>query len=122
MQIYIATLFAKHGAEDDVMRFYQDMEEQLRAAKGFRNRRIFRAQPGRMFEIVKQFVSAEELAAANERPHPEGVHFVMLEEWDSAEDRVRFSRSLDKARSAKLYPNLLPQHTHEFYTDVTEAG
>ena len=122
MQTYIATLFAKHGAEDDVTRFYQEMDEQMRGAKGFRGRKIFRAQPGRMFEIVKQYVSAEELAAAKEPPHPPGVHFVMIEEWDTAEDRVRFSRSLDKARSAKLYPHLLPQHTHEFYVDVTELA
>ena len=72
-----------------------------------------------MFEIVKQFVSEEELAANREPPHPEGVHFVIIEQWDTAEDRIRFSRSLDKARSAALYPHLLPQHTHEFYTDVT---
>lgn len=122
MQTYIATLMAKHGAEDDVTRFYQDMDEQMRAAPGFISRKIFRAEPGKMFEIVKNYVSEEELAAASERPHPEGVHFVMLEQWESAEDRVRFSRSLDKARSAKLYPNLLPQHTHEFYEDVTDAG
>ncbi len=122
MQTYIATLMAKHGAEDDVTRFYQDMDEQMRAAPGFRGRQIFRAQPGRMFEIVKNYVSEEELAAASERPHPEGVHFVMVEQWDTAEDRVRFSRSLDKARSAQLYPNLLPQHTHEFYEEVTTKG
>ena len=121
MQTYIATLLAKHGAEDEVTRFYQDMEEQMRAAPGFRGRHIYRAEPGRMFEIVKNYVSEEELAAANERETPEGVHFVMVEQWDSAEDRVRFSRSLDKARSAKLYPHLLPQHTHEFYQDVTPS-
>jgi len=122
MQTYIATLMAKHGAEDDVTSFYQDMDEQMRAAPGFIGRKIYRAEPGRMFEIVKNYVSAEELAAANERPHPEGVHFVMVEQWETAEDRVRFSRSLDKARSARLYPHLLPQHTHEFYDDVTDAG
>ena len=119
MQMYIATLWAKHGTEDEVTRFYQEMEEQMQAAPGFKGRQIFRAKPGMMFEIVKQFVSEEEIAAAKEGPHAEGVHFVIIEQWDQAEDRIRFSRSLDKARSAALYPNLLPQHTHEFYTDVT---
>lgn len=122
MQTYIATLYAKHGAEEEVTRFYQGMHEQLKAAPGFRGRQMFRAEPGRMVEIVKRFLSEEELAAASERPHPEGVHFVIIEQWDSAEDRIRFSRSLDKARSASLYPHLLPQHTHEFYQDVSEAG
>lgn len=122
MQMYIATLFAKHGAEEDVATFYQGMEDQLKGAKGFISRQIFQAQPGRMFEIVKNYISEEELAANKEPPHPPGVHFVIIEHWEDAEDRVRFSRSLDKARSAALYPNLLPQHTHEFYTDITPAG
>jgi len=122
MQMYIATLFAKHGAEEDVASFYQGLEDQLKGAKGFISRQIFQAQPGRMFEIVKNYVSEEELAANNERPHPEGIHFVIIEQWEEAEDRVRFSRSLDKARSAALYPNLLPQHTHEFYTDISPSA
>lgn len=122
MQTYIATLWAKHGTEEEVTRFYQEMDEQMRAAPGFRGRQIFRAHPGRMLEIVKKYISEEELAASSERAHPEGVHFVMIEQWDDAEDRVKFSRSLDKARAAKLYPNLLPQHTHEFYEDVTDQG
>lgn len=121
MQTYIATLWAKHGTEEDVTKFYQEMEEQMQAAPGFRGRQIFRAEPGRMLEIVKGYISEEELAKSSERGKPEGVHFVMIEQWDSAEDRVRFSRSLDKARSAKLYPHLLPQHTHEFYQEVTRA-
>lgn len=120
MQTYIATLWARHGTEGDVTRFYQDMDEQMRAAPGFRGRQIFRAQPGRLLEIVKNYISEEELATASERGHAEGVHFVIIEQWDDAENRVEFSRSLDKARAAKLYPNLLEQHTHEFYEDVTD--
>ena len=122
MVTYVATLFAKHGSEDEVARFYQDMEPALQAAPGFRGRKILRAQPGTMFNIVKNYLSAEQLAKNPEAPQPEGVHFVMIEQWDTAEDRVRFSRGQDKSRAAGLYPHLLPQHTHEFYEDLSPAS
>lgn len=80
---------------------------------------MLRAKPGTLFEIVKHYLSEEQLASNPEPPHPEGVHFVMIEIWDSAEDRVRFSRTQDKSRAQSLIPHLLPQHTHEFYEDVT---
>ncbi|MDJ0927298.1 MAG: hypothetical protein QNJ73_06550 [Gammaproteobacteria bacterium] len=121
MEIYVATMFAKHGSEDEVMRFYQDLEPQLRAATGYKGRHILRAKPGTLFDIVKDYFTEEQLAQNPEPPHPEGVHFVMVEMWDSAEDRVRFSRGQDKARAQQLIPHLLPQHTHEFYDDVTPS-
>ena len=119
MVTYVATLFAKHGSESEVTEFYQQMQPLLQEAPGFRHRTMLRAQPGKLFEIVKPMLSEEALASNREPPHPEGVHFVMIEEWDTAEDRVRFSRSQDKSRAAKLYPHLLAHHTHEFYEDVT---
>lgn len=122
MVTYVATLFAKTGSEDAVTAFYQEMEAALRDAPGFRGRRILRAMPGTMFEIVKGYLTEEQLASNPEPPHPDGVHFVMIEQWDTAEDRVRFSRSQDASRARSLYPHLLPQHTHEFYEDVTPAG
>ena len=121
MVTYIATLFAKHGSEDDVTRFYQEQQAALRAAPGFQGRTMLRAKPGTMFNIVKHYLTEEQLANAGETPHGDGVHFVMIEQWDSAEDRVKFSRSQDKSRAQSLYPHLLPQHTHEFYEDVTPA-
>jgi len=119
MVTYVATLFAKHGSEHEVTEFYQQLEPQLRQAPGFRKRTMLRAQPGRLFEVVKPMLSEEDLANNREPPHPEGVQFVMIEEWDSEEDRVRFSRGQDKARAAGLYPHLHGHHTHEFYEDVT---
>lgn len=113
---------AKHGSEEDVTRFYQDIEPQLKAAKGFRSRRIMRARPGTMFNLVKPYLTEEQLANSPEARHAEGVHFVLIEEWETAEDRIRFSRGQDKARNASLYPHLLPQHTHEFYADVTKPA
>lgn len=119
MEIYVATLYAKHGSEEEVTRFYQDMEPQLRAAQGYKGRHLLRAKPGTMFNIVKQYLTPEQLAKNPEGPHADGVQFISVEMWETAEDRVRFSRGQDKARNAALYPHLLPQHSHEFYEDVT---
>jgi len=121
METYIATLFAKHGHEEEVTRFYRDMQPMYEEAAGFRGRQLLRAEPGAMFAAVRPYLTEEQLAAGGERGHPEGVHFVIIEQWDSRDDRVRFSRSLDKSRSQSLYPHLLPQHTHEFYHDVTDG-
>ena len=119
MEVYIATVFAKHGHEDDVMTFYQDLEPAYAEAKGFHGRQILRARPGTMLEAVKKVVTEEELARHPEPPGPAGVHFVIIEQWDSVEDRIAFSRSLDSNRQKALFPHLLPEHTHEFYSDVT---
>jgi len=119
MEIYVATLYAKKGAEAEVTKFYQDMEPLLRAAPGYKGRHLLRARPGTMFNIVKKYLTEEQLASNREPPHAEGVQFVIVEMWETAEDRVKFSRGLDKNRNASLYPHLLPQHTHEFYEDVT---
>ncbi len=121
MVTYVATMFAKPGSEQEVSAFYQAMEPELRAAKGFRSRRLLRAKPGTMLEIVKGYLTEEQLADASKREQhgPEGVQFVIVEEWDDAEDRVRFSRGLDANRNKSLYPHLLPAHTHEFYEDIS---
>ena len=76
MVTYIATVWAKPGHENDVTRFYQDLEPLMREAKGFRSRRIMRG-------------------------------------------RIAFSRGAAAGRSKLLFPHILPEHSHEFYEDVT---
>lgn len=122
METYIATVFAKHGHEEDVTRFYQELEPFYEDAQGFHGREILRARPGTMLEAVKKMVSPEEMARHAEPPGPPGVHFVIIERWDSVEDRMAFSRSLEGDRQKALFPHLLPEHTHEFYSDVTPAS
>jgi hypothetical protein len=34
---------------------------------------------------------------------------------------MAFSATQDKSRNAELFPNLKPQHTHEYYDDITPA-
>ncbi len=119
MEIYIATVFAKPGHEDEVTKFYQDQAEPLQSAKGFRDRQILRARPGTMVEAVKKVLTEEEIARHAEAEGPDGVHFVIIEQWDSIDERTAYSRSIDAGRVKDLIPHLLPEHTHEYYRDVT---
>ncbi|TDJ46727.1 MAG: hypothetical protein E2O52_04345 [Gammaproteobacteria bacterium] len=119
MEIYIATVFAKPGHEADVTKFYQEQEEQLKAARGFRSRQILRARPGTMAEAVKKVLSQEEIDRHSEAAGPDGTHFVIVESWDSIDERMTYSRSIDGGRMQHLIPHLLPEHTHEYYEDVT---
>lgn len=122
MHTYIATLFAKPGHELEVTRFYQELEPLLKAAKGYRGRTILRARPGTVEAEVRRVTPPEELKAHAHEEGPAGVHFVMIEQWDSVSDRIAFSRGASRARSRELFPHLLPTHTHEFYEDVTPTG
>ena len=119
METYIATVFAKPGSEDEVATFYSELGAQYTTAKGFLGRQIHRAQPGTMIAAVRKVRTEEELAAHAEAEGPKGTHFVIIEQWENVDDRIAFSQNLDSSRTAKLFPHLLPEHTHEFYTDIT---
>lgn len=120
MVTYIATVWAKPGHENEVTRFYQELEPLMRAAKGYRGRKILRARTGTMAAAVRKVVTPEESARHAEHAPP-GTHFVMVEEWDSVEDRVAFSRGASASRGRELFPHILPDHSHEFYEDVSPA-
>ncbi len=123
MVTYVATVYAKNGHENQVTAFYQDLERLSARAPGFRDRRILKARPGTMVEAVLRIMTPEELAGHKEPPHeePQGVHFIIIETWDSVDDRIAFSRGLGKERNKALFPHLLPEHSHEFYEDVSTA-
>jgi hypothetical protein len=114
---------AKPGHELEVSKFYQDLEPLMHEAKGFHGRNVYRARPGTVEAEVRRVTPAAELAA---HPHhedgPQGVHFVVVEKWDSIADRIAFSRGAAKVRSVQLFPHLLPAHSHEVYEDVTTAS
>lgn len=122
MITYVAILFAKPGHELAVTKFYQDLEPLMREAPGFRGRRILRARPGVMEAEVRRITPPEELKGHAHEEGPAGVQFVMVEQWDSVADRVAFSRGASRARNKDLFPHILPQHSHEFYEDVTPTG
>ena len=119
MEIYVTTVFAKNGHEDQVTKFYGDQEELLKEAKGYRSRQILRARTGTMVEADKKVLSAEEIARHAEAAGPDGTHFVIIEQWDSIEEKTAYSRSVDAGRVKDLIPHLLPEHTHEYYEDIT---
>ena len=120
METYIVTVTAKPGHENDVARFYQEMEPLMQEAKGFRGRKIFQARTGAMAEGVKKIYTAEELAKHAEPPHGDvGTQFVMIEMWDTVEDRLLFSKNVAGGRNRDLIPHLLPEHSHEFYQEIS---
>ncbi len=118
MQPYIVTLFIKTGHADDVLRYYQDLEPQLREAPGFLGRQIYLAKPGAMAAAVRKLYSAEELAKHAEPSHEDpGVQLIMIEQWDSVDERMSFSKNIAAGRQKEIIPHLLPNHSHEFYED-----
>lgn len=120
METFVITFTAKPGTADKVTDFYLGQQAEYEQAKGFRGRRIFRAKTGTMVEAVKARLSPEELAKHPEQHHGDekGTHFVIVEEWDSVDDRMEFSMNRDRSPDKELFPNLEPQHTHEFYEEI----
>jgi hypothetical protein len=119
MENFVITFSAKPGKADAVSQFYLEMQPVYEKAKGFRGRQIFRARPGTMAGELRKVMTPEQMA---QHPHPGddgSVHFIIIEKWDSIADRMAFSATLDKSRNAELFPNLMPQHTHEYYTDIS---
>ncbi len=119
MENYIATVIAKPDSETEVASFYSELEPEYAKAKGFHGRQILKALPGTMLAAVKKVRSAKELAAHAEAEGPKGTQFIIIEQWENVDDRIAFSLGLDSSRAAKLFPHLLPEHSHEFYSDIT---
>ena len=116
---FVITFTALPGKEQEVSDFYTSQQAEYDAAKGFRGRRILRARPGTMADALSKVMTPEQMAQHPEPDNDGSVHFIIIEEWDSIADRMAFSASQDKSRNAKLFPNLKPAHTHEYYTDIT---
>ena len=115
MENYIVTIYAKEEHADEVGEYYKELQSKYESAPGFIGRKIFRANNGAMAAAVKATYSEEELAASSEEDHDHGQHFVMIEEWESVQDRINFGRTLSKDHHMKVIPFLLPNHSHEFY-------
>ena len=72
-----------------------------------------------MADALRTVMTEEEMARHPEPPSDGSVHFIIIEHWESIDDRMAFSASQDKTRNVALFPNLLPEHTHEYYDDIT---
>ena len=122
MHTYIVNVIAKPGHDEQVAEFYREMEPLYKDAQGFRGRKIYKAKTGAMAEAVYRHYSAEELSSHAEPPHEDpGTMFVLIEEWDSVDERILFSKGLAKGRNRDLIPHLLPQHSHEFFEDISAS-
>jgi hypothetical protein len=118
MENYIVSIFIKTGHEDDIVRFYQNIEPQLKEAPGYRGRQIFLAKAGTMAAAVRKLYTAEELAKHAEPAHEDpGVQLIIIEQWDSVDERMTFSKTLDSSRQREIIPHLMPNHSHEFFED-----
>jgi hypothetical protein len=119
MDIFVTTFSAIAGKGDEVADFYAELQPEYDAAKGFRGRQVLRARPGTMADALRTVMTPEQMA---QHPAPDddgSIHFVIIENWDSIADRMAFSASQDKSRNARLFPNLKPEHSHEYYSDIT---
>lgn len=121
MENFVITFTTLPGKEDAVAEFYTSLQPEYEKAKGFRGRQILRARPGTMADALRKVMTPEQMARHPEPENDGSVHFIIIEKWDSIEDRMAFSATQDKSRNAELFPNLKPQHTHEYYDDITPA-
>ena len=115
METYIVTIYAKEDHASDVQEYYQGLQNMYEKAPGLISRKNFRAKNGAKANAGKATYSEEELANIPEEDHDHGEHFVMIEEWESIQDRINFGRSMSKEHHMKVIPYLLPNHSHEFY-------
>ena len=81
---------------------------------------MFRGQTGAMSAAVRKLYTEEELAKHAEPPHEDtGTQFVIVEAWDSIDDRMLFSKHVQGPRTKDLLGHLMPQHSHEFFEDIS---
>ncbi len=119
MQPYIVTIRIKTGHEEEVVLFYQNLESLLREAPGYHGRQIYLAKAGSMANAIRKLYPPEDLDKNHaEPPHDDaGVQLIMIEQWDSIEERILFSKNVVAGRQKEIFPYLLPNHSHEFYED-----
>jgi len=119
MENFIITFSTLPGKEQEVTEFYTSLQPEYDAAKGFRGRSIYRARPGTMAHHLSKVMTPEQMAKHPDPGEDGSVHFIIIEQWDSIEDRMAFSATQDKSRNAALFPKLKPEHTHEYYEQIS---
>ena len=121
MELFIVHVTAKPGHEDDVARFYAEGDELMKGTPGFRGRKIYQAETGRMVEAVNRFYTTEELARDPEPPHgPAGTDFIVIEYWDSVDERMAHSKERKQDKKG-LVVHLEPEHSHEFFREISNT-
>lgn len=121
MEIYIATIFVKPGFEDNVAAYHKAMQDKMHGVPGFIGREVYQADNGRLMDEVKKIYTEEEIKQNAEDPHPPATHFVVIEKWEDAGARMEFSKSVTSDSKHEIIPYLLPEHTHEFYSQIAKS-
>jgi len=121
METVVVRIAAKSGMEDKVEAFYLDQQAEYEAAQGFHGRTILKARTGTMLESIRSRMTAEQMAKhpAPETDEEQGTEFILIERWESIDLRMEFTMNRSKERDKDLFPYLLPQHSAEYYEEVT---
>lgn len=120
METVVVQITARAGMEDKVESFYLGQQAEYEAAPGFIDRTILKARTGVMFDALKSRMTAEQIARhpAPEAAGEQGTDFILIERWESVEDRMNFTMNRSRERDKELFPYLLPRHASEFYDVV----
>ena len=68
--------------------------------------------------ILRRDSGGEIAAAGHGNPEAAGSRYILIERRPSLADRIVFANGAASKRTAGLIPNLLPEHTQEFYEEV----
>jgi heme-degrading monooxygenase HmoA len=118
VKTFIVTVTAQPGHDAEVTSYYEGMAAVLAEADGFVSRKVYRSRTGEMAAAVRIAYTEEELAKHAEPPHEDpGTTFVIVEQWNSVEDRIAFGKQTSQ-RNVDLIPHLLPAHSHEFFDEL----
>lgn len=119
---YILNVVAAPGRADNVANFFRDLEPSLRDAQGFKSRQIYQCRVGAMAQSInKHFLGKDAESIEVPLEDDKGTQFVVIEKWESIQDRMAFSKNLNAGRNNDLKANLLPQHSHEFFENISVA-
>jgi heme-degrading monooxygenase HmoA len=121
METVVVRIAARSGMEDKVEAFYLNQQAEYEGASGFLGGTILKARTGTMLKSIQLRMSAEEMAKhpAPEIDEEQGTEFILIERWESIESRMDFTMSRSRARDKDLFPYLLPQHSAEYFEEVT---
>jgi hypothetical protein len=124
MEHFMVTMLAKPGEEGKVAAYYQSIATIIEKAEGFLGRTVMQSNPGSMAKDVKKRITPEEMAKhpPHDEEHEHSCQFIIHEKWESKEARWNFGSTLPLDRRTELFPYILDEHTHEYYTDVTNPS
>ena len=68
---------------------------------------------------IQLFLAVTILSLAHGLALAQGTEFILIERWENIELRMDFTMNRSKERDEDLFAYLLPQHSAEYYEEVT---